>query len=368
MGFRTGEFDKGRVHSALHPFVPAHAVESLQEVDLQQLWEDGKRLLLVDVDNTLVQWKQENFSDPVLQWIARAKEMGFEICIISNTRRVERLRRLSEILGVETVRGRFKPSRAMYRLALIKFHRKPEEAIMIGDQLFTDVLGANRSGIQAIWVRKMEGREFGPTKISRMMERLLRGSLYKALIAPVDEEPSPAPLEQAKPIADRTVVHQFVKFCIVGGTSFIVDFAILWMLRFVVTWDGVLLSEIFGTWLQANFSGFFGYARDPADASVGPFKLVAAGVAILNSFVWNRMWTFRIRGREERLAQLRRFYVVAIVGLILNTVLLTLLYNLIPARPRLSLAIAQVIAAGVVAVWNFTGQRYFAFRVHKRDR
>ncbi|MEZ0324367.1 MAG: YqeG family HAD IIIA-type phosphatase, partial [Fimbriimonas sp.] len=154
-----------------HPFTPAHAVNTLQEIDLDVLWASGKRLLLVDVDNTLVQWKQENFAAPVLEWIAKAKQMGFNICLVSNTNRLDRLARLKELLGVETVRGRFKPSRAMFRLAMIKFKNKPEETIMIGDQLMTDILGANRAGIEAYWVRKMEGREFGPTAINRKIER-----------------------------------------------------------------------------------------------------------------------------------------------------------------------------------------------------
>jgi uncharacterized protein len=366
MGFRTGSFDKSRVHAAVQPFVPAHAVSTLQEIDLDALWESGKRLILVDVDNTIVAWKTEEFTEPVLEWMARAKQMGFEICIISNTNRVDRLQRLADRLQVQVVRGRFKPSRAMFRLALIKFQRKPEEAIMIGDQMMTDILGANRSGIEAIWVRKMEGREFTGTKINRFVEGILRGPVYKALITPIDEQPDPDPIEQAKPLEDRAVVHQFIRFVIVGGTSFIVDFGILWLLRFVVTWDGVLLSQIVGTWLQQTMPTLFAYAHTPADASIPPFKIFAAGVAILNSFVWNRMWTFSIRGREERMAQLRRFYVVALIGLALNTILVTVLHNVIPARPTLSLAIAQVVAAGVVAVWNFTGQRFYAFKVHRR--
>src|SRR5438132_1684957 len=146
-------------------------MESLHAIDLPELWKTGKRLLLLDVDNTLVKWREESFSQPVLDWITHAKELGFDICLISNTNHLDRLERLKTALGVESVRGRFKPSRAMFRLAMIKYKRKPEETVMVGDQLMTDILGANRAGIEAIWVRKMEGQEFSGTKINRRMER-----------------------------------------------------------------------------------------------------------------------------------------------------------------------------------------------------
>jgi len=87
------------------------------------------------------------------------------LCILSNTRHPERLARLAAVLEIETFRGKFKPSTHMYEMALAKFGKKPEEAVMIGDQIMTDVLGANRSGIDAIWVQKMEGPEFVGTKI-----------------------------------------------------------------------------------------------------------------------------------------------------------------------------------------------------------
>jgi HAD superfamily phosphatase (TIGR01668 family) len=357
--FRTGDFDRSLVHGVYHPFLPAHAANSLHEISLEALQAKGKRLLLLDVDNTLVQWKQENFSQPVLDWIARAKEMGFEICVLSNTRRVERLRRLSELLGVETVRGRFKPSRAMFRLALMKFRRKPEEAIMIGDQIFTDVLGANRSGIDAIWVRRMEGKEFGPTSISRMGERILSGGLYRALVTPVDE---PTDTTEPMPLKERPIFRQFIKFCIVGGTSFVIDTGLTMLLMRMVSFNGVLLSTMIGDWMIQNVPLVSRYAATTEAASAPILGGFAAIVAMFNSFVWNRSWTFRVKGKEERLAQLRRFYLISILGAILSTIIFSGVYNGLGRHTSLGIIVAKVVAAGIVAIWNFAGQRLYAFR------
>lgn len=346
-------------------FVPAHAENSLLDVDIDALWNRGKRLILLDVDHTIIQWGSEEFPEGVVEWVERAHAKGFKLCILSNTRNPERLARLATKLQVETVRDKFKPSPAMYRLALIKFKCKEDEAIMIGDQIFTDILGANRCGIEAIWVRKMEGREFAGTRISRFAERLLRSTIYRALVTPIDEPDEPPTVEAKQPIWERAIFRQFVKFCVVGVSSFIVDFGIRWLLMYNVPWEGDLLSRVLGRWLNDALPSIFSYEKDISDAAMPVMTAISAAVAILNSFIWNRMWTFQVRGKEERAAQLKRFYAVSVIGLILNTVVTRFFHAIIPGHPKRSFAIATMIAAMVVAVWNFTGQRLYAFKAKK---
>lgn len=360
--FRTGDFDRSKVSKFHSRFAPAHAAESLHQVDLSRLWENGKRLILVDVDHTLVKWGIHEASDQVVEWIELAKGMGFDICIISNTHNLERLGKISAALGIATVRGKFKPSRAMFRLAMIKFQRRPDETIMIGDQLLTDVFGANRSGIDAIWVRKMEGHEFKGTAINRMVERFLTGGLYEALIAPLDEKEDTRS-EKDKPLRDRVIVHQFVKFAVVGGSSFLIDGAIRWILLFMVHSGKELLSIRGGTWLQQNAPFFFGGYETPQKAFYPVAATIAACFAIINSFFLNRLWTFKIRGKAERLAQLRRFVIISVIGMVINVTVSSALNNVIPGHPKWSGFVALVIASAIVAVWNFVGQRKYAFRV-----
>lgn len=361
-GFRTGSFDRERALGVVRPFTPARAARSLLDVDLDQLAAEGKRLILLDVDHTIIKWGEEDFPPGIMDWVQRAREKGLDLCILSNTRKRERLARLSEKLGVPTVEGKFKPSRVMYRLAMIKFQRKASETVMIGDQLFTDVLGANRCGIDAIWVQKMEGREFAGTKVSRVGEAILRSALYKALITPVDETPAAHEIEVQKPVADRTLLHQILKFCVVGGSSFVIDTGLTFLFVRKLTWGHDLLSTALGTWLVSNFPAVFGYAKTPSIAAIPILGGLAALVAMFNSFVWNRSWTFRVRSKEERLAQLRRFYAISIVGAVLNTAITSLMSNVIVGHPNRSLLVAKVIAAAMVAVWNFMGQRFYAFK------
>lgn len=353
--WRSGDFDREQISEIFHPFTPAHAADSLEQVDLHKLWNRGKRLILLDVDNTLVVWKGEDFAPTIIAWLEAAKAMGFQLCILSNTRRVERLMRITKLLGIETVRGRFKPSRAMYRLALIKFQRKPEEAIMIGDQMMTDILGANRAGIDAIWVRKMAAKEFGPTRINRFIEGLLTGPIYRALVVPIDRQPGDPAEEAAKPLAEKTIVQQFIQFGIVGATSFVVDYVVTWVL---MHW----FSGPIGSSLRTSMPALFKFAKDNQGAALPILGTIASLFAMYNSFIWNRKWTFQVKGKERRMREMRRFFAVSFGGLFINNTVATMMYNVVPTHHSISLLIGKATGALVAAVWNFAGSRLYAFK------
>lgn len=181
--FRTGSFQREKLHGFLRRICPSRAVASVVDVDPVELEAAGKTLILLDVDNTLMPWHGETVPKSSQGWIEDLKRRGLHACVLSNTRRVDRLGRIAGLLGVDFIRGRFKPSPRMYHQALEKYGASPEQAVMVGDQLFTDVWGANRAGIDAIWVEPIAWREFAGTKISRFAEAIVRGALYRALEA-----------------------------------------------------------------------------------------------------------------------------------------------------------------------------------------
>jgi len=179
-GFRTGQFDRSQL-KALRKLCPCQACDSIYDIDLDALKKQGKKLILLDVDNTILPWKSEKYTAELLAWVDRIKAAGMKLCILSNTRHPARLIRIAEKLGIDYIRDKFKPSRRMYEIALERYQAQKEEAVMVGDQLFTDVLGANRTGIDAIWVKPIAYKEFAGTKISRLGERLVRNRLYRAM-------------------------------------------------------------------------------------------------------------------------------------------------------------------------------------------
>lgn len=359
MSFRTGKFEKADLKRSLRKFCPIQSVAGLAEVDLAALQAAGKKLILIDVDNTMLPWRGENIPQATLDWLASGKELGLEFCIVSNTRNVERLQRLSQSMGIGFVRDKFKPSRQMFLKACRERGISIDQAVMIGDQVLTDILGANRTGIDAILVQPMSKREFVGTKVNRIAEKWILKRLNDVLATEDDD----LPIVQKTGIFQRRIVRQFAKFAIVGGSSFIVDTSLRFFLLFYLPWGSDKAGSVLGRWMIETFPSVFGYAQDkPTDASVFVMAAISASVAILNSFIWNRRWTFNIRGKEERAQQLRRFVIVSVIGMLLNTVITTLFNKIIPGHPARSLAVATVIATIVVAIWNFSGQRFYAFR------
>jgi HAD superfamily phosphatase (TIGR01668 family) len=367
--WKAGKFKRDEL-GVLRRFAPLRSVHGLIDITPEELITAGKKLVLVDVDNTLVEWRSEDIPESTLAWLGFIKGAGLKVCIISNTKKVARLKRLGDALDIPYLYGKFKPSRTMFLQALEMFDVRPEEAIMIGDQIFTDIWGANRSGIDAVWVKQMAPKDFVGTRfISRIGERLLRKRLHKVL--EVDKPVDGVEVEEDLPIGgmiallQSPAVKQFVKFCVVGGTSTVIDVGLVWYLRFYAKSGNSFISDSFGHYLVSSWPGVFGgYKSLPADASVPVFKVLSTAVATVNSFIWNRRWTFNIQGKEHRSAQFGKFFVLAISGLVLNAAIVTVLNGVIPGTPKESLRMALIIATVVVAFWNFFGQKFWTFK-HK---
>ena len=145
----------------------------MTEVSAADLKAAGIEAVILDLDNTLVGWQRHDVPEAVLSWLRGLKDSGLKLCLLSNTRFGRRLKKLSEELDIPSVRQAMKPGKKGFRAAMALMGSEPSSTVMIGDQMFTDVWGANRSGIYSIMVQPMARREFFGTKISRMAERLL---------------------------------------------------------------------------------------------------------------------------------------------------------------------------------------------------
>ena len=122
----------------------------------------------------------------------------------------------------------------------------------------------------------------------------------------------------------------------------------------------LLVEEPLGKWALAtlpNWNSMF----DSTQKAAYPFvAITAAVIATFNSFVWNRIWTFEAQGKGRRLEQLKRFYIVAGIGAMINAGVGSLAFTVLPKQN--AVLIASVIGAFVAAIWNFWGQRNWTFR------
>ncbi len=149
---------------------PVEYRRSIFEIDLAKLKQMGKRAIMLDLDNTLVRWNDPDPTPGLLTWLDEVKAKGFVTCIVSNNSG-PRVKEFAEKVGIPFIPKAAKPRRKGFREAMEMLGVTPEETVVVGDQVFTDVLGGNRSGAHTILVVPIDPREFIGTRMIRHVER-----------------------------------------------------------------------------------------------------------------------------------------------------------------------------------------------------
>lgn len=134
------------------PF-PHGFYESVLDIRSEDLTAKGITLLLADLDNTLVPYKTPLPTEELKRWREELAAGGVELFLLSNSRKPGRPKRFADALGISYVGHAGKPKRGGYRKAMEQTGRTPEQTAIVGDQIFTDILGGRRAGITALLVR-----------------------------------------------------------------------------------------------------------------------------------------------------------------------------------------------------------------------
>lgn len=153
---------------------PRQAVTSIFDIDMQALWESGYEYLILDVDNTITAWNTYQVSDKLKNWVLWLKNRGFRICLLSNNSQ-ERVQQIASELGVIAAPRGGKPSSAAFQSAVTALGASSDNTLVIGDQLFTDILGGNWAGMYTILVEPIDKKEFIGTRFVRILESLITG-------------------------------------------------------------------------------------------------------------------------------------------------------------------------------------------------
>jgi HAD superfamily phosphatase (TIGR01668 family) len=153
----------------LRPKVQANSVLGLS---LEELKKAGIRGIIFDLDNTLVEWKQDTLNPAVIELVSRFKDYGFKMCILSNAL-TQRVAIVAGTLDIPYVSRAIKPCKSPFKRALDLLGTIPQETAVVGDQLFTDILGGNRMELYTIWTTPLSTIEFVSTKVVRRLERLI---------------------------------------------------------------------------------------------------------------------------------------------------------------------------------------------------
>ena len=159
-------------------FQPDQTAGSIYDIELEDLWNRGYHNIILDIDNTITPWNQYHINPQLDRWLRRAEKTGFRICLLSNSQQ-QKVQQFALELGVIAAPCRGKPCVRAFQSALAALNCRSCDTLVIGDQILTDILGGNRTGLYTILVDPMDPREFIGTKFNRWIERLLVGRKSK---------------------------------------------------------------------------------------------------------------------------------------------------------------------------------------------
>ena len=134
-----------------HLLLPDYDFDTFSGITPEFLKELGKDCVLCDIDNTLVPYDQPLPTEEVVAWVKSLTDAGIKVILVSNNEK-ERVEKFNEAIGVPYMYKSGKPSRGTVTRALKILQSEKNKAVMLGDQLLTDVITARLSGITSLWV------------------------------------------------------------------------------------------------------------------------------------------------------------------------------------------------------------------------
>ena len=158
-------------------FYPDIYFDKKEDIPVEKYYEIGYRGILFDIDNTLVP-HDEPVDDKARVFIERLKEIGFSICLISNNDE-ERVKTFADPLDVKYVYKAWKPKREGYLQGMKILGTDIGNSLFVGDQIFTDIWGANRAGMYSILLDPINPREEIQIILKRIPEKLIKYSYRK---------------------------------------------------------------------------------------------------------------------------------------------------------------------------------------------
>lgn len=150
---------------------PTLRLKTIYDLPIPWLKEKCVTAILTDLDNTLVPWRDYRVADELASWFRDLHSEGFRTVILTNARPSPTIEKMSEKLQTKLVVGARKPVQRFFWRALKAVDAAPAEACVVGDQIFTDVLGGNLVGCYTALVEQIGRREFAGTRLMRVLER-----------------------------------------------------------------------------------------------------------------------------------------------------------------------------------------------------
>jgi len=155
----------------LKKFYPDVFCDSVYGIDFRRFYEQGYRVILFDIDNTLVR-HDAPADEQAAALFDDLNGMGFDTCLISNNHE-PRVKSFARVVNCDYIFEASKPQSKGFEEALSKYGCTKDQMMMVGDQLFTDIWGANRFGILSVCTRQIDRDPLLQIRLKRIGEKIV---------------------------------------------------------------------------------------------------------------------------------------------------------------------------------------------------
>ena len=139
--------------------LPRVMTAKLTDISADQLRRWGVKLLMLDFDNTIVPYTTNVPTEEMEAWLKSMLASDVKICVVSNSRN-NRVKIFCEKYGIDCITHAKKPFTKGIRECLAKYAIPASQAALVGDQIYTDTLGANNAGVMPILVKAIDNHNF----------------------------------------------------------------------------------------------------------------------------------------------------------------------------------------------------------------
>lgn len=157
---------------------PKEYLNSVKDISIDFLNQNKIKGIILDVDNTLITLEKK-MPDGVIEWVENMKKSGIKLCIVSNSNHKEKVEGVAKKIDVPFIFFAKKPLKSGFRRAQKLMELNSENIAAVGDQIFTDVIGANRCKMFSVLVKPIEEKDYLITRIKRPIEKMIVNKYLK---------------------------------------------------------------------------------------------------------------------------------------------------------------------------------------------
>ena len=148
------------------------------DIKISFLLKNKIKVLILDVDNTLIDYNK-NLSEEIINWSHELQGQGIKMYILSNTNKKTKVEKVAKTLEIPYIYFAKKPLKSGFKKAKEKLKEKEEHIAVVGDQIFTDIIGGNRCNMFTILVDPLDKKDFWYTAWKRPIENKIKKKIIK---------------------------------------------------------------------------------------------------------------------------------------------------------------------------------------------